>query len=139
MNKIFVISFTVSAVLLLLLFTVLFSVYGHQINVTALNVLVYYIGSCSGYLGSPTQSYPFNITVSSGQVFYVTLTFKSGALFRTHEITAITVNTPGFQLISVSPPLPVPIAPGGEVTITLEIQAPYTSYTGPLTISVYTR
>ena len=138
MNKIKAIGIGGAAVIILLVLVLLFSVYGHQISITSLDVEIDYTGLTSGYLGSPTQAYSFHMTVSPGQEFYITITFKSNAILLTHEITSITVNTPGFQLISISPSLPISIAPGGEISVTLEFQAPYTSYTGPLTITVYT-
>ena len=135
MNKT-VIGIAVAIVVGLLL--IMLPTYMEQINITGLNVQIDYVGSTSGYFGSPTQACPINITASFGQTFYITFTLTNYAIYCTHEIISISVNTPGFKLVSITPSTPISIAPEGSVRITLEFQAPYSSYTGPLTITIYT-
>jgi len=147
MNKMLIAAFVIIAIVLSFLIFQLYQPqsvisYHHQptytINLTDVDINIVYQGVTSGYLGSSTQSYTLDANLAPGQIFYYTITFTSSAALLNHQITSIVVTTPGFVLLGTSPQLPVTISPGGQVSITLEILVPNTSYVGTLSIIVYT-
>ena len=76
--------------------------------------------------------------MTAGSTITETFTLTSSAILFTHSINQVTVGTPGFTLLSVSPSLPYSVGPGGSVTITVVIQTPNTNYVGTLNIVVLT-
>ena len=49
-----------------------------------------------------------------------------------HNINNISINTPGFSIISISPSLPYSLSPGSNVSITITVQTPNVNYNGPI-------
>jgi len=106
--------------------------------ITGTNLEIEYTGITGGYFGPSSQSLGYTTTWPAGDTFSFTFTLTSSAVLLTHSINQITVDTPGFTLISVSPSLPYNVSPGGSVAITLVIRAPNTNYSGPLNIVLVT-
>jgi hypothetical protein len=107
-------------------------------DVTGINLSVNYTGVTSGYLGPDTQSLPASVIVAGGGQFTETITFSDSAILLTHSINYVSVDTPGFTLVSMSPSTPISLSPGSSVAVTFTIQAPSSSYNGPISISVST-
>ena len=98
----------------------------NQVKVTGENWNIAYDGATSGYFGPSPQSFTQSMSGSTGDSFTYTLTLTSSAAFLTHNISAITVDSP-FSLSSVSPSLPISVTPGGSATITMTITMPSSS------------
>jgi len=104
-----------------------------QITITGFTFTPDYTGTTSGYLASSYtcgSSCPLQIPV--GGSVTITLGLTSAASVFNHNIDDFTV-TGGFSVTSVSPTLPVTLAPGGSQTFTLTVQAP--SVSGSYSIS----
>nr|MCL7344282.1 hypothetical protein [Candidatus Aramenus sulfurataquae] len=74
------------------------------------------------------------ISTHGGGTFQITLTFTDNG-FLPVKLTSANVSAP-FRLLYTSPPLPISLSPGNNVSITFSIKAPMESYTGTLTIYV---
>ncbi len=74
------------------------------------------------------------ISTHGGGTFQITLTFTDNG-FLPVKLTSANVSAP-FRLLYTSPPLPISLNPGNNVSITFSIKAPMESYTGTLTIYV---
>lgn len=114
-----------------------------SITLTAVNLQIVYPNAASnGYLGPSSQSLNVNglpETLIGGQQFTLTMPLNNQAsVITSHTISAITTNTPGFSVVSVSPGLPYTLGPGSSVTFTITLSAPNTNYDGPYTIVVTT-
>jgi hypothetical protein len=81
-----------------------------------------YAWSPSGYFGSYPQTGCLGYPVSgpTGYEIAVLLSLTNMALTGSHRVTAITVASPT-EMNSVSPPLPVTLAPGGTANLTLNV------------------
>jgi hypothetical protein len=108
------------------------------VQITGENLEIEYTSIFGGYFGPSSQSLGYATNGPSGGTFSFTFTLTSNAILLTHSINQITVGTPGFTLLSISPSLPYSVSPGGSVTITLVIRAPNTNYIGPLNIVLVT-
>jgi len=108
-----------------------------DVEITAINYKIDYTGT-SGYFG-PAKQTGTGATITAGSTFTKSVTFTSSAAIFSHTIDSITINTPGFTLISVSPALPTgKIAPEDSITETLTIRAPSEAYTGTLDLVIST-
>ena len=108
-----------------------------QVVMTATNYHIDYTGT-TGYFGPSTQA-GSGSTVNAGSTFTRTITFTNDALMFSHTIDSITIQTPGFTLLSVSPSVPSSsLSVGSSITETLTIQAPNSAYTGSLEIRIST-
>lgn len=109
-----------------------------KVDITAMNWYIDYTGT-SGYFGPSSQSYNGGYVYNAGDQFTYTMTFQSTALMFSHPINAITIQTPGFSIISINPQLPTQKIPsGGSISITITIQTPSYAYTGPLDLRMST-
>jgi hypothetical protein len=108
------------------------------VQITAVNLEIEYTGIFGGYFGPSSQSLGGTLSTTAGSTITYTFTLTSNAILLTHSINQITLGTPGFTLLSISPSLPYSVSPGGSVTITLVIRAPNTNYIGPLNIVLVT-
>lgn len=115
-----------------------FAVSSTSVNVTGENLAIDYTGTTSSYFGPASQAIGNPITVFGGTQFTVTLTLQNGDYYQTHSINFISLTTPGFILVSISPSLPYTLSPSSSVKITLTIQAPNSNYNGPLGILLST-
>jgi len=106
-----------------------------KVQVTAVNLQIGYSGIIT-YFGPDTQSLPGATTIG-GHRFSYTINFTNSGIL-SHSVNSIGLMTNGFTLISESPPLPVTVAAGGKVSITLTIQTPTSGFDGPLAIGVFT-
>ncbi len=103
------------------------------ITITGFTFTPDYTGTTSGYLGSSyTCGTGCPLQVAVGGSLTITLGLTSTAALLNHNIDDFTV-TGGFSVTSVSPTLPVTLAPSGSQTFTLTIQVP--SVTGSYSIS----
>lgn len=108
------------------------------VYITAFNGYISYTGT-TGYFGPATQVMGSAFQTNAGSTFTDTITFTSSAAVFSHPINSITIQTPGFTLLSTNPSLPTAaISPGSSIAITLTIQAPSSSYDGPLDIDIST-
>ena len=108
------------------------------VTITGVNLEIEYTGDTGGYFGPSSQSLGGTLSVTAGSTITETFTLTSNAILFTHSINQVTVGTPGFTLLSVSPSLPYSVGPGGSVTITVVIQTPNTNYVGTLNIVLLT-
>jgi hypothetical protein len=103
-----------------------------QVYLTAVNWYIDYT-STSDYFGPSTQASNGGYTYNAGDQFSYTITLHSSALMFSHTVDSITIQTPGFTLLSVTPQLPSQKVPsGGSISITIKLQTPNYAYTGPL-------
>lgn len=107
------------------------------VTVTAVDVVINYQGSTSGYLGPSSQSLA-GFSASSDSTCAYTISINTSAILFTHNINSITVNTDGFSISSISPSLPYSFGPGSTITLTLIINLPSSSYTGIMEIEIDT-
>jgi hypothetical protein len=104
-----------------------------SITITGFTFTPDYTGTTSGYLASSyTCASGCPLQVATGGTLTITLDLVSSATTFNHNIDDFTV-TGGFSVISVSPSLPVTLAPGGSQVFTLTIQTP--SVSGSYSIS----
>jgi len=123
-------------IIVIIIIAAMASVVSSEVHVTALNVTIQYNGLTSGYLGPTTASLPgFNAT--GGSIFTYTITFTSYAML-SHQITSITITTPGFQIVSISPSLPYTFGGGSTFSIAIKMQLPSSGYTGVLSLVINT-
>ncbi len=102
------------------------------IDITGVNMIIDYTGVSSGYFGPSSQALGGVGTLSGGSEFTYTITITSSALLLSHNINYISVDTPGFSIISISPSLPYSLSPGSDVSITITVQTPNVNYNGPI-------
>ncbi|MCW1293278.1 MAG: hypothetical protein OH318_02725 [Candidatus Parvarchaeota archaeon] len=112
----------------------------NQVIVTGTNFQINYTGSASGYLGPASQAVLSNnsLKISEGQEFFDYFTLTNRDYLLSHTINSITVDTPGFKLISIQPNVPYNLSPASSVEFTLVIQAPNSSFVGPITVVIST-
>lgn len=105
-------------------------------KVTAESWAIDYAGTSSGYFGPSPITYSLSYTFTTSADFGTTLTVtNSGAV--THNVSAISVASP-FTFVSTVPGLPVDVAPGTSVTITIQLAMPSSSGTYTLSGTVTT-
>lgn len=109
-----------------------------SVNITGSNLSISYTGATSGYLGPSSQALGGVVSVAEGGQFTYTITLTSSAFLLTHLINSMSIATPGFTLVSILPNLPYTLTPSSSLTITLTMQAPNTSYNGPIGILMST-
>lgn len=110
-----------------------------KVKVTAYNLNIVYTGSTSGYLGPTSQVISTNsFNVNGGQIYTDTITLYTSALLLDHQIDSVTMNTPGFSIVSVQPSLPYKFSSGSSIALTLQIQTPSNDYTGTVNIIIIT-
>jgi hypothetical protein len=97
--------------------------------------IVYANGGTNAWLGPTPRTLVTAATVDSGNQYNETLSLYSTSL-STEQITSISVSTPGFSIVNVSPSIPISFDPGAMVSMNLTIQAPDAYYHGPLDIQV---
>ena len=94
-----------------------------QVIVTGFTFTPDYTGTASGYLVNVTCASGCPFVVAGGASFPVNLTLTNSAMFFDHYIDGISVSSP-FSVVSVSPPLPFTLPPGGSQRFTVTVQAP---------------
>lgn len=84
-----------------------------------------YAGSDSGYLekNPPTGCLGYPVRGPTGFDIVILLTLTSTAHSVSHQVNSITVTSPS-SLNSISPALPLTLAPGGTANITLNVTIP---------------
>jgi hypothetical protein len=85
--------------------------------------------------GTTTDSIMLGSFAASGTSFTYTLSL-SGTYVAARSVTSVSLNAPGFTIVSVSPALPVPLSQGGSVAISIGMSGPSSDYSGVLTIYV---
>lgn len=110
-----------------------------QVNLTAQNAHIDYTCSlCPHYFGPTLQGGGNSLSVSGGSQFTETVTPKNQDCCSSHQVSSASILTPGFTLISITPSLPITLGPGDSISITINIQAPNSAYTGPLDYQITT-
>ncbi len=102
------------------------------IDITGVNLIIDYTGVSSGYFGPSSQALGGAGTLTGGSEAVYTIVMSSSALLLSHNINDISINTPGFSIISISPSLPYSLSPGSNVSITITVQTPNVNYNGPI-------
>lgn len=92
-------------------------------------------GATNGWLGPTPRTIVPSATVGSGNQYTEILSLYSTSA-STEQTTSMSLSTPGFSIVSVSPSLPISFDPGSSVSLTLVVQAPDTYYHGPLDFQV---
>jgi len=85
--------------------------------------------------GTTTDSITLGSFTVAGTSFTYTLSL-SGQYLAAHSVTSVTLNAPGFTIISLSPALPVPLSQGGSLAISVKISGPSSDYQGVITFYV---
>ncbi len=109
--------------------------FGATVNIQENLDISYPNGATNGWLGPSPRSLVTAATVGIGNQYAETLSQYSTSI-STEQITSITLSTPGFSIVNVSPSPPISFDPGATVSITLTIQAPDAYYHGPLDIQI---
>ncbi|MGC8506299.1 MAG: hypothetical protein ACP5NK_06305 [Thermoplasmata archaeon] len=131
---------TIAVVLVIITVSGFFVVTGEQsqntVNVMWLVVDVHYPPG-AGYFGPQVRYIQENIHTmqSSGAYSFSFIIKNSGNT--DHSISGISVNTPGFTLVSLQNQLPVSISPGDSATIVFTVMTPPFNYQGNLNVTVY--
>lgn len=106
--------------------------------ITGLNAHVLYPNPTDDFFGpasiSGMESAP--LMGKTCDPYYKPLTFKNLDENTSHTVNNITVTTEGCTLKSVTPTLPVTLAPGESVIVTLTIITPSFSYSGAISIDI---
>ncbi len=110
---------------------------GATVNIEENLDIFYANGATNGWLGPTPRTVVLVATVGTGNQYTQTLSLYSTST-STEQITSITLSTPGFSIVSISPSPPMSFDPRATVSITLVIQAPDSYYHGPLDIQVST-
>jgi hypothetical protein len=108
---------------------------GATVNIEENLDIVYANGATNGWLGPTPRTLVPAATVGSSNQYTETLSLYSTSV-STEQITSMTLSTPGFSIVSISPSLPIAFDPGATVSMTLTIQAPDAYYHGLLDIQV---
>lgn len=109
--------------------------------VTGVNVQIAYSAPSANYFGPQSQSLSgtgLPLQLQYGQEFYYSFSLRMGGLYESHTIDSVTLNTPGFSLVSVNPALPYSMSSGSSVTVTVTGQAPSQNFAGAITLVVST-
>jgi hypothetical protein len=116
-----------------------------NIQITGINLQIQYAVSDQGYFGPVSQSISISnqpngyLTVEAGRRFFVYFTMNAPTSGTgSDSITDVTVGTPGFAISSVQPQLPIAFSTGSSKQITITLDAPQTSYCGPIELTLYT-
>lgn len=108
------------------------------VNITAENLnIIYPGGATNGWLGPSQRTNAVSWSGNGGDQAVDTLSLYSTSS-STQQIMSMTVTTPGFSIVSVSPSTPITFSAGATVSITLTIQTPYNDYNGPIDIQIST-
>ena len=115
-----------------------------SVRITQTNVSVFYPcgDNCVQFDGDwlgfsiPVQASTFS--VAPGSVFSLTITPRNTDPLSSHSVSNITSFTQGFEIVSISPNLPVNINSNANVSLTMEVRAPVKSYSGPLYFNLTT-
>ncbi len=84
------------------------------------------------YFGEPYHNYSAP-TIINNQITW-TIALLNVDPNASHTVNSITVTTPGFKIVSISPPTPQTVA--SAITFDLTISVPNSNYNGPLTIVI---
>ncbi len=74
-------------------------------------------------------------TINSSSVFY--LQFQESSDQCAEQVYNVTVNTPGFALMSTVPQLPINLPPNSQVKLQLDMRASPQAFYGPLSVTIY--
>jgi len=113
--------------------------------ITGINVQIQYAGSDQGFFGAESQTVSLSnqpsgyLSVQPGQQFFLYFTMKAPTSGTSSDsIAQVSVGTPGFTLVSVQPQTPIAFSTGASTQITVTLQAPQTSYNGPIQLILTT-
>jgi hypothetical protein len=105
---------------------------GH-VNVSVINTYATNLNSSKIEFGGSVTG--FNTT--SNNIYLETFSINVGSGFPSENFTSIQTNTTGFNVISISPILPIKVNGGQSQQFTLQIKTPSTNYSGALSILEY--
>jgi hypothetical protein len=95
-------------------------------------------GAATGWLGPTPRSSVVSMTVGfSAHQFTETLSLYSTSAVD-ERISSITISTPGYSIVSISPGTPISLGPQATVDITLTLQASDAYYHGPMNLEIVT-
>jgi hypothetical protein len=90
------------------------------------------------WLGSSIPVQASTFSVAPGSVFSLTISPRNTDPLSSHSVSSITSFTQGFEIVSISPNLPVNINSNANVSLTMEVRAPVKSYSAPLYFNLTT-
>lgn len=105
---------------------------GH-VNVSVVNTYSTNLNSSKVEFGGSVSG--FNAT--PGSTYLETFSITLGSAFPAENFTSIQTNTTGFNIIGVSPALPIRVNSGQSQQFTLQIKTPNSNYSGALSIIEY--
>ncbi len=111
------------------------------IIITGLNIQIQYPSSGDSYFGPVSQGLSLQQPLVGNGGQQLTLSFKateSSLAGISHSINDITVTTPGFSLLSISPNVPIFMTPGTSTIITMSFQTSNIDYSGAIAIILST-
>jgi hypothetical protein len=73
--------------------------------------------------------------LNGSQIFYLNYPISSTMCPMT--VKGVTVNTPGFAVMSTVPNLPLSLPPNSQAMLQINMRAPNVNFYGPLTITIY--
>jgi len=132
---------TVVAVILILLFvtdSLPVSPPGSKVDVQGFNLVTDYTpGSNPGGCFPPVnQVVPGSFTVDPGALIRENITLTDVVTNVQCTLDSVSITTPGFQLVSYSPPLPYVLANGTSISLRLLIRTPAAGFQGLVTVQV---
>jgi hypothetical protein len=117
---------------------------GQTMEITGINLQFQYCSADQNYFGAATQSIAISnqpnqvLTVNQGSQFFLYFTLTASTAGSGDSITAITVGTSGFSVVSIQPQVPIAYSPGVSQQITVTLTAPNASFNGPVQLVLST-
>jgi hypothetical protein len=113
-------------------------------TITAINLQFAYQSSDQGYFGPTSQTLSFSnqpngmLSINQGEQFWYSFKLTEATPASPDSISSISVSTPGFSIVSVTPTTPIDFTQGSSVTITVNVQSPQYAFNGAVTLVLTT-
>lgn len=110
------------------------------INVMGIQVQISYPATSQKVLGNDVQNFSWNFkTLSSGEDFHFSFQITNhGNVSDTIHWIGIANDTNGFEILSMTEPVPMNVEPHSTINLTLTIKAPNHDFAGILVILIST-
>ena len=113
-------------------------------TITAVNLQFVYQSTDQNNFGPTAQTLSFTnqpngmLTLNPGSEFWYSFKLTEATPASPDSITKISVSTPGFTLVYVTPATPIVFTQGSSATVTVHVLSPQTSFEGPVTLVLTT-
>lgn len=113
-------------------------------TITAINLQFVYQSTDQGYFGANSQTLSFDnqpngmLSIYQGQTFWFSFKLTASSNGQSDSIVSITTTTPGFSVISTTPPTPIFYTSGSSITILSNFTSPQGSFDGPVNLVITT-